>query len=442
MGFVKNAVDIEEKLLLHPDEMSYLTKLTANVLYDVYYTRTMVKFLLDMNKKDDTNKIGSITEQQLEKMYEETVKSLEMVVSSLSTDKVVDTYEMLMKNNPGICVTEENIISIVDVLLNKDASVLENIDEFGEVIIRFNDFEECKTEEEKIALRSDLDELRKVFNDVQQSQNISEFNELCTEYFPLISKYVITELELCDLIKPLGRVTKSGDISQSTLYYINIEYPPKPPVGYSNVFSYPLMPYKISGFLTNDGRITNIFDRKKCKYLVTAVIDDFELGVSIDAEKINVIIEITLFGNMDDSIYKKGRLIKKYCLQFDFMSYLSMYSNNSVPNFLTELISFADTITDSEQKVYEDLKKSAYEQRDSVPETKLLTRLIERTSNVLLEEELEIAKNTVTEDYLKLLGSTMTTLTTLLEDKDNIDEIENHINKLSQSLKEGMPDNE
>lgn len=311
----------EDNMVLQKKELTDLTLLAANIIYDLYYTQCYVS--INKTRREEEQR-RAFSQEEADDLFQKTEELLRQFSNtSTEAEKIMKVYNKILKENKGLLLTESNMSDIIKLIIANCDHPLD----IGDCIIHFNSFVDEDTEE----MQDNLNKIIEQFDQVYMEHKLSDFLVLCTEAMPLIKRYVINELEVCDLLKPLGT------IEDEKVYYINVESKPTAPLGYSSEFSYPLIPYRMIGYIDDEGRIKAESTGTEMHIAVTIQEMNLYKFDSESEEYVDVLIQLrnnnylNSFGKEDIIISKGIRLV--------FKDYLKLYMTEDVPSFLMFMIS-------------------------------------------------------------------------------------------------------
>lgn len=315
----------EDNMVLHRKELTDLTALAANIIYDVYYTQCYVRINREnMQQSDTTRRPHSFSQEEVDDIFQKTEDLLKQFQFEKESDKIMDIYNKILKEDRGLLFTEQNITDIISlVVANCDQPL-----DIGPCIMHFNSF----FDEEDKEMQDAIDKVIDLFDSAYLERDLKHFIFLCSKAMPLLVRYVINELEICDLLKPLGVV------NDKKVYYINIESKPSPPIGYSEEFSYPLIPYHIMGYIDSEG---NISPQKldSTEHIYVQIVDMNIYQFDNSKEYVNIIVQVrdnNFLQQPDESLVMAYRGIS-----LSFKDYLKLYMTQDVIKFLNVIMAVA-----------------------------------------------------------------------------------------------------
>ena len=318
---------LEDNMVLQRTELTDLSLLIANMVYDLYFTQCYVG--INKMREKDSVELKPLSVDDMDNVFADTMNLLKdfSATSALKNEreKVMDLYNKILRDNRGLLLTESNIKDMV-------ALAIANCDmplDIGPCIVHFNSFIDEETDD----MKKNLDELINQFDKVYIEKDLKEFIWLCNETKPLLDKYVINELEVCDLLKPLGM------IEDKRVYYLNIESKPTPPFGYSAEFTYPLIPYRVIGYIDNIGNIKP--NNTNSEIHVSVLIQDMNIYEYTNTEEY-IDIKISLRDNKYFQEPSQDNILIERGIRISFKDYLKLYMVQDVTIFLQQMLSLLD----------------------------------------------------------------------------------------------------
>lgn len=315
----------EDNMILHRKELTDLTALVANVIYDVYYTQCYVRINTEQQRQSDIlYKPHSLSQKEIDDVFQKTEDLLKQFQFERESDKIMDIYNKILIEDRGLLCTEQNISDIISlVVANCDQPL-----DIGPCIMHFNSF----VDEEDSEMQEAMDKVIDLFDSAYMERDLKHFIFLCSKAMPLLVRYVINELEICDLLKPLGVV------NDAKVYYINVESKPAPPIGYSDEFSYPLIPYHVTGYIDSDGNISP-HQSDSTEHVYVRIVDMNIYQFDNTEEYVNIIVQI----RNNDFLQQpsEDKIMASNGISLSFKDYLKLYMTQDVVAFLNMIVAVA-----------------------------------------------------------------------------------------------------
>ena len=122
-----------ETVLLHREELTELTADVAGIIYDIFFTQCYV----EINKKrSEEEQQKSLDINDIDEVLSRTDELLKHFTFQKESNKILDMYQKILKENKGLLMTEQNIESIIRlVIANLDSPI-----DIGPCIVHFNSF--------------------------------------------------------------------------------------------------------------------------------------------------------------------------------------------------------------------------------------------------------------------------------------------------------------